>query len=87
MSRLDGSLSDRVGHEEEVKPAIDNFGLLDEAAVHVGALRRVRDVSEAVAGSSTMVAASVMRLLLLLVLDLEEPLSDALVDDDQSRLG
>ena len=82
MGRLDGSLGDRVRHEEEVKPAVDNFGLLDEAAVHVGALRRVGDVR--VAGAS-VVAASVR--LLLLVLNLEEPLADALVDDDQGRLG
>lgn len=43
VGRLDGSLGYGVRHEEEVEFAIDDFGLLDEALVNVGALRWVFD--------------------------------------------
>jgi len=71
MGRLDGTLSDGVRHQEEIELAVDNFGLLNEASVDVGTLRRV--VNEGL----PVVA---WRLL-------EESLAHALVDDDESDLG
>jgi len=60
-----------VRHEEEVELAIDDLGLLDEARVHVGTLRRVVD---------EVLALGPARLL-------EESLADALVHDDERDVG
>ena len=78
MRRLDGTLGHRVRHEEEVERAVDHLGLLDEAVVDVGALRRVRDARIATAGT--------MSTMTLLTAELEEPLTHALVHDDQRGL-
>ena len=43
VSGLHGSLGHGVRHEEEVKGTVHHFRLLDEAVVHVCALRRVSD--------------------------------------------
>lgn len=43
MSGLHSSLGHGVRHQEEVEGAVHHFRLLDEAVVHVGALRRVGD--------------------------------------------
>jgi len=67
MRRFDRTLCHRVRHEEEIELAIDDLGLLDEARVDVGTLRRVVDkVLTVVTGSL-----------------LEESLSHTLVHNDQ----
>lgn len=71
MRRLDGALRDRVRHEEEIKLAVDDLGLLDEALVNVGSLGRVVDEGR------TGVSLSL----------LEESLANSLVHDDQGDLG
>lgn len=73
MRRLDGSLRHRVRHKEEIKLAIDDFGLLDEAGIDVRSLGRV--VNEVL----SVVAWSL----------LEESLSDSLVHNNQRdfRMG
>lgn len=89
VGRLDGALSNGMRDEEEVELAVDDLGLLDEAVVDVGALRRVGDVLATVAAAAAVVvtaSAAIAAVVLLLVLDLEEPLSDALVDDDEGGL-
>ena len=43
VSGLHGSLGHGVRYKEEVKGAVYYFRLLDEAVVHIGALRRVSD--------------------------------------------
>ena len=58
--------------EEEIEATFDDLCLLDEAVVHICALRRVQDVG------------SVRALLCLL---LEESLSHTLVDDDECGVG
>ena len=78
--------------EEEVELAVNDLGLLDKAVVDVGALWRVRDVlatvtvAAAVVVATSAAVAAAITLVLLLVLDLEEPLSDALVDNDEGCL-
>lgn len=67
---LDRTLGHRVGHEEEVKLTINDFGLLDEAIIDVGTLWRVVDVVLAV----------------VLLSLLEEPLANTLVHNNQSDL-
>lgn len=49
VSGLNGSLGDGVRHQEEIELAIDDFGLLDEALVHIGTLRGVEDSTSLVA--------------------------------------
>ena len=58
-------------HQEEVELALDDLRLLNEARVNIGSLRRVID--EVLALRSIGL--------------LEEALSDALVDDDESDIG
>ena len=58
-------------HEEEIELAFNDFRLLNEASINIGALRRVVDEVPAVVA---------LRLL-------EESLAHALVNDDQSDLG
>lgn len=70
VGRLDRTLGHRVGHEEEVELTVDDFGLLYEAIINIGTLRRVVDV--------------VLAIVLLSLL--EEPLANTLVHDDQSDL-
>ncbi len=72
MGWLNGTLGNRVGYEEEVKSALDNFGLLYEAMVDIGTLRWVKDVR-------------LMRAWLTSLL--KESLSNALVDDDECDMG
>ena len=60
-----------MGNQEEVKFAINNFGLFDEALVHVCALWGILN---------EVLTAAAHRLL-------EESLADSLVHDDQSDLG
>ena len=43
MSRFDSSLCNVMRNKEEIKFAVDNFGLLNEALVNIGALRRILD--------------------------------------------
>ena len=45
VSGLHCTLGHRVGHEEEVESALDNFGLLDETVVDIGSLRGIENVS------------------------------------------
>ena len=77
MRRLDGTLGDGVRDEEEVELAIDDLGLLDEARVDVGTLRRVVDEVLLVFGR---IWARIWGLL-------EEPLADTLVHDDERDVG
>ena len=58
-------------HEEEIELAFNDFRLLNEASINIGALRRVVDEVPAVVA---------LRLL-------EESLAHALINDDQSDLG
>lgn len=44
MGRFDSTLSDRMGHQEEVEAALNDLGLLDEALINVGSLRRVQNL-------------------------------------------
>ena len=60
-------------HEEEVEATLNNFGLLNEAVINVGTLRRVEDVS----GVRAWVFSSL----------LEESLSHTLIDDDECDVG
>ena len=71
MRRLDGALSHRVRHKEEIKLAIDDLRLLNEACVDVGTLRRV--VNEVLSIVTSRL--------------LEESLSDSLVHNDQRDVG
>ena len=77
MRRLDRTLGDRVRHEEEVELAIDNLGLLDEASIDVGTLRRVVDEVLLIFG---WVRVRIWGLL-------EESLADTLVHDDECDVG
>ena len=92
VGRLDCTLSNGMRDEEEVELAVNDLGLLDKAVVDVGALWRVRDVlatvtvAAAVVVATSAAVAAAITLVLLLVLDLEEPLSDALVDNDEGCL-
>ena len=70
MCGLHRTLGHRVWHEEEIELAFDDFGLLNETSVHIGALWRVVDEVSAIVA---------LRLL-------EESLTYALVNDDQSDL-
>ena len=70
MGRLDRTLSDRMRHKEEIELSIFDFTLLDEASVNVSSLGWVLDELVTL-GSLSL---------------LEEPLSDALVHDDQGNL-
>ena len=71
MRRLDGALSHRVRHKEEIKLAIDDLRLLNEACVDVGTLRRV--VNEVLSIVTSRL--------------LEESLTHSLVHNDQSDVG
>lgn len=71
VSRLYAALGDGVRHEEEVEFSIYHFALFHETLVNVGALRRVVNKLLSVIG---------LRLL-------EEPLSDALVHNNQRDFG
>lgn len=71
MGWLDTTLRDGVRHEEEIKPAINDFTLLHEALINVRALRRI--VNE-------RLPTVVLRLL-------EESLPHALVDDNERDFG
>lgn len=70
MRRLDGTLRYRVGHKEEIEFAINNLALFNETLINVGTLWWVVDQG------------LVLRILRLL----EETLTYALVDDNQSDL-
>ena len=65
------TLGGLLRHQEEVEASVNHFRLLDEALVHVGALRRVVNKRWGVA---------VLRLL-------EEALTHTLVNNDQGHLG
>ena len=71
-------------HKEEVKGTVNDFRLLDEAVVHVSALRRVGD---GVVAALVVVMVASSAVVALLATELEEALSDSLVDDDESGLG
>ena len=71
MCGFNWTLSHRVWHEEEIELAFNDFRLLNEASINIGALRRVVDEVPAVVA---------LRLL-------EESLAHALINDDQSDLG
>jgi len=71
VSRFHTALGDGVRHEEKVEFSIYHFALFHETLVNVGALWRVVDELLSVIG---------LRLL-------EEPLSDALVHNNQRDFG
>jgi len=71
MGRLDRTLSDGMRHKEEIELSIFDLTLLNEASVNVSSLGWVLDELVTL-GSLSL---------------LEEPLSDALVHDDQGNLG
>ena len=71
MSGLDRALGHGVRHKEEIELAVNDFGLLNEASVDVGTLRRVVDEVLPVVAWCL----------------LEESLANALVHDDESDLG
>lgn len=79
MRRLHSALRNGVRHKEEVKRAVNDFGLLNEAVVDVRSLRRVRDGRVA----TTLPVSTVT----LLTTELEESLTHALIHNDQSGLG
>jgi hypothetical protein len=68
-----------MGHQEEIKSAIDDFRLLNEASVDISSLRWVGDGTLSAAGAVSAVA--------FLSAHLEEALTDSLIYNDESGLG
>ena len=69
VSWLHSTLSDGMGNEEEIKLAVDNFWLLNEAVINIGSLRWIEDLSLSIAGTAGL---------------LKESLAHTLVNNDES---